>query len=77
MDWHCTALVEALHRLRLAWICRWAHELVDLILVRSNRVGVYCVVDIRDVLRTVAYSLARLARRLVLVTTQVLGRRGR
>lgn len=76
MGWYGAALVEALDWLRLTWVCwrRWAHELVDLVLVRGDRVRVDRVVNVGDVLRPVTHRLVELIRRLVPVAAEVFRR---
>ena len=64
--WQTVTLIYPWQRLRLPSIRRRPHELVNLILVRSDRVGVDCIVDVRDVLRAVAHGLAGLTVSLVL-----------
>ena len=63
------ALIDSWNSLLLPGVRSWCHELIYLVLVRRNRICVYCVVDVGDVLRTIRHLLTQLTICLVLALT--------
>lgn len=69
MHLQSAALVHSCQGLRLSGVRSWPHKLVDLVLMRCYWVGVDCVVDVGDVLRTAAQWLVMLTISLILAIT--------